>query len=76
MTLTKEAKLEIVGKHGKHDGDTGSAEVQIALLTTRINQLTDHLRNGRPIAQGSRLGRIDHPVIEPHQLSGFGELRR
>jgi small subunit ribosomal protein S15 len=44
MTLTREAKLEIVGKHGRHDGDTGSPEVQIALLTTRINELTDHLR--------------------------------
>ena len=44
MTLTKEAKLEIVGKHGKHGQDTGSAHVQIALLTTRINELTDHLR--------------------------------
>ena len=44
MTLTKEAKLEIVGKHGRHNGDTGSPEVQIALLTTRINELTDHLR--------------------------------
>ena len=44
MTLTKEAKLEIVGKHGKHGQDTGSAHVQVALLTTRINELTDHLR--------------------------------
>ena len=44
MTLTKEAKLEIVGKHGRHGGDTGSPEVQIALLTTRINELTEHLR--------------------------------
>ena len=44
MTLTKEAKLEIVGNHGRHNGDTGSPEVQIALLTTRINELTDHLR--------------------------------
>ena len=44
MSLTKEAKLEIVGKHGRHGGDTGSPEVQIALLTTRINELTDHLR--------------------------------
>ena len=44
MTLTKEAKLEIVGKHGRHDGDTGSPEVQIALLTTRVNELTEHLR--------------------------------
>ena len=44
MTLTNEAKLEIVGKHGKHDKDTGSTEVQIALLTTRITELTEHLR--------------------------------
>ena len=44
MTLTKEAKQEIVGKHGKHGQDTGSAQVQIALLTTRINELTEHLR--------------------------------
>lgn len=44
MTLTKEAKQEIVSKHGRHAADTGSAQVQIALLTTRINQLTEHLR--------------------------------
>ena len=44
MPLTKETKQEIVGKHGRTDADTGSPQVQIALLTTRINQLTDHLR--------------------------------
>ena len=44
MSLTKEAKLEIIGKHGRSDADTGSPEVQIALLTTRINELTEHLR--------------------------------
>jgi small subunit ribosomal protein S15 len=44
VTLTKEAKQEIVGQHGRHDSDTGSPEVQIALLTKRINELTDHLR--------------------------------
>jgi small subunit ribosomal protein S15 len=44
MTLTKEAKLEIIGKHGRSGTDTGSPEVQIALLTTRINELTQHLR--------------------------------
>ena len=44
MTLTKEDKLEIISKHGQRDRDTGSAQVQIALLTNRINQLTDHLR--------------------------------
>jgi small subunit ribosomal protein S15 len=44
MTLTTEAKKEIVGRFGKSDGDTGSTEVQIALLTARINELTEHLR--------------------------------
>ena len=44
MSLTAEAKREIVQKHGKGDGDTGSTEVQVALLTARINDLTEHLR--------------------------------
>ncbi len=44
MTLTKEAKLEIVRKHGKSETDTGSTPVQVAILTTRINELTQHLR--------------------------------
>ena len=44
MTLTVEEKRDIVDKFGKSDRDTGSPEVQIALLTARINQLTEHLR--------------------------------
>jgi small subunit ribosomal protein S15 len=44
MTLTVEAKREIVGKFGKDDADTGSTAVQVALLSARINQLTEHLR--------------------------------
>ena len=44
MTLTVEKKQEIVSKHGRSPSDTGSAEVQIALLTARINELTEHLR--------------------------------
>ena len=44
MSLTVEAKREIVQKFGKSEGDTGSPEVQIALLTARINHLTEHLR--------------------------------
>ena len=44
MTLTVEQKQEIVAKHGKGDNDTGSTEVQVALLTARINHLTEHLR--------------------------------
>jgi small subunit ribosomal protein S15 len=44
LALIKERKAEIIEEHKTHEGDTGSPEVQIALLTTRINQLTDHLR--------------------------------
>ncbi|HEX8917828.1 MAG TPA: 30S ribosomal protein S15, partial [Chloroflexota bacterium] len=44
MPVTKEKKSEIIGNFQTHDGDVGSAEVQIALLTERIAQLTDHLR--------------------------------
>lgn len=44
MTLTKEDKAELIGKYGKKEGDTGSTEVQVALLTERINDLTGHLR--------------------------------
>ena len=42
--LTREQKLEIMGTHARHEGDTGSAQVQVAMLTTRINELTEHLR--------------------------------
>ena len=45
MSLTKERKQELIGKFGRSDGDTGSAEVQVALLTERINELTQHLRS-------------------------------
>ncbi len=44
MALTNEKKTEILGSHRRHDEDTGSAEVQIALLTARIQQLTEHLK--------------------------------
>lgn len=42
--MDKIRKQEIIAKHARHEGDTGSPEVQIALLTERINSLTDHLR--------------------------------
>ena len=44
MSLTADAKQEIVGKYGRDERDTGSTEVQVALLTARINELTQHLR--------------------------------
>ena len=44
MGLTKEAKKEIVGTHGRAATDTGSTPVQVALLSRRIEELTEHLR--------------------------------
>lgn len=43
MALTKEEKIEIVKKHAREKGDTGSPEVQIALLTAQITKLANHL---------------------------------
>ncbi len=44
MSLTKERKKEVIGTYKKHEADTGSPEVQIALLTERINTLTEHFK--------------------------------
>jgi small subunit ribosomal protein S15 len=44
MTLTKEAKQQIIQEHALSSGDTGSADVQIAVLTSRIAELTEHLK--------------------------------
>ena len=79
MSLTKEVKLEIVEKHGKGSNDTGSAEVQIALLTRRINDLTEHLRT-HPKDHYSRRGLLKlvgtsvRSRREPALSPGRGEL--
>ena len=44
MTITKERKQELIGQFRRGDVDTGSPEVQIAILTSRVNSLTEHLR--------------------------------
>ncbi len=44
MALAKEAKAEIIGNYKTHEADTGSPEVQVALLTKRINELTEHFK--------------------------------
>jgi len=44
MPLAKEVKTKVITDYHRHDTDTGSPEVQVAILTSRINQLTDHLR--------------------------------
>jgi small subunit ribosomal protein S15 len=44
MAITKEKKQELIGSFGRTEQDTGSPEVQIALLTARINELTEHFK--------------------------------
>ena len=55
MALTKEEKTKLITDYHIHETDTGSADVQIAILTTRINQLTEHLRTHKH-DNGSRRG--------------------
>ena len=81
MTLTKEAKLGIVDKHGRHGTDTGSPEVQIAMLTRRINDLTEHLRT-HPKDHYSRRGLLKLvgrrrrflTYMQKHDLEGYRAL--
>jgi small subunit ribosomal protein S15 len=44
MTITAERKQELITEHARHEGDTGSPEVQVAILTTRIINLTEHFK--------------------------------
>ena len=44
MSITAEKKAELIKDHGRADGDTGSPEVQVAILTSRIQTLTDHFK--------------------------------
>ena len=44
MSITKQEKAELIKKFGRAENDTGSTEVQVAILTTRINNLTEHLK--------------------------------
>jgi small subunit ribosomal protein S15 len=44
MTITAERKAELISEHGRSEGDTGSPEVQISILTQRIVNLTDHFK--------------------------------
>ena len=81
MTLTKEAKLEIVRQHGASTTDTGSTKVQVALLTQRINHLTEHLRT-HPKDHYSRRGLLKLvgrrrrflTYLQKHDLEGYRAL--
>lgn len=47
MSITEQRKQEVIGEYRTHDSDTGSPEVQVAILTERIRHLTDHLKTHR-----------------------------
>lgn len=55
MTITKERKQEVIRDYRRGDADSGSPEVQVALLTSRINSLTEHMRT-HPKDYASRRG--------------------
>ena len=72
MPLTKEAKQEIITDNARSDGDSGSPEVQVALLSRRITELTEHLRT-HPKDHHSRRGLL-RMVGRRRRLLGY--LRR
>ena len=59
--MSDETKTGIIGEFAIHEGDTGSAEVQIALLTKRISHLTEHLKENKK-DHSSRRGRDPQPL--------------
>ena len=50
--LRKEQKTAVINANRTHENDTGSPEVQVAILTERINQLTEHMRMSCPVSAG------------------------
>ncbi len=69
MALTKEQKLEIIEKFRQEENDTGSPEVQIALLTASIEELTEHLKSHKK-DNHSRLGLLKQ-VAKRRRLINF-----
>ena len=79
--MTTERKAEIIKEYGRTPNDTGSPEVQVALLTERINVLTDHLkenkkdhhsRRGLLKMVGKRRGLLDY--LKKNELEGYRAL--
>ncbi len=83
MTLTQDRKNEIISRWGSGAEDTGNTRVQIALLTARINDLTEHLRTHRKdhhsrrgllMLVGKRRRLLNY--LQRHDLEGYRELIR
>ncbi|MBD5132737.1 MAG: 30S ribosomal protein S15 [Clostridiales bacterium] len=71
--MDKQVKAEIIAKYATHEGDTGSPEVQIALLTWRINHLTEHLKT-HPKDHHSRRGLLQMVGSRRSQLNYLKEI--
>ena len=81
MALTQERKQELVSRFGDNDQDTGNTRVQVALLTERINQLTEHLRSNQKDHHSRRgllmlVGRRRRLLnyFQKHDLEGYRGL--
>ena len=83
MSLTLDEKREIITRFGKNESDTGSPEVQVALLSARISQLTEHLRDhkkdhhsrrGLLMLVGQRRRLLNY--LQKRQLERYRELIR
>ena len=81
MSITKTDKQNLIDKFRIHENDTGSAEIQIAILTSRINRLNEHLklnktdhtsRRGLVMMVGKRKRLIEY--LKNHDLSKYKEL--
>lgn len=79
--ITKEKKQEIISSYGRKEGDTGSPEVQVAVLTERINELTEHLkanpkdhhsRRGLLKMVGKRRGLLEY--LKKRDIEGYRAL--
>lgn len=79
--ISKEKKAELIAQFGRKPGDTGSPEVQVAILTTRINELTEHLkknpkdhhsRRGLLMMVGQRRGLLQY--LAKTDLEGYRSL--
>ena len=71
--MDKNVKAEIIAKYATHEGDTGSPEVQIALLTWRINHLTEHLKTHKK-DHHSRRGLLQMVGSRRSQLNYLKEI--
>ena len=79
--ITKEKKAAIIAEYGKTPADTGSPEVQIAILTARIAELTEHLKNNKQdnhsrrglyMMVGQRRGLLDY--LKKKDINAYREL--